>query len=165
MSTPPRALPTPPPSLLDSARSRLSTDRSGTVLETTGNASLPGSSSSAPVVDQAVDRADDDGMTSPTPPNSSDPSIRLASTSGASGASAQEGAEWVVVHRQMVELGVGRFWVEGDFGGPVLFRCVVPVIGDRAVSQHFEAEGDDLLSAARLALKRIALWRATEDLP
>ncbi|WP_152052280.1 hypothetical protein [Tautonia marina] len=65
----------------------------------------------------------------------------------------------------MEDLGVGRFWVEGEFGGPVIFRCVVPMIGDRAVSQHFEAEGDDLISAARVTLRRIALWRATEATP
>jgi hypothetical protein len=65
----------------------------------------------------------------------------------------------------MEELGVGRYWVEGAFGGPVVFRCVVPVVGDRAVSQHFEAEGDDLLTAAGDALRRIALWRATEPTP
>ncbi|RUL89373.1 hypothetical protein [Tautonia sociabilis] len=71
-------------------------------------------------------------------------------------------SEWSEIRRRMEELGVGRFWVEGEFGGPVTFRCVVPVIGDRAVSQHFEAEGQDLVSAAQDALRRIALWRATE---
>ena len=61
----------------------------------------------------------------------------------------------------MADLGVERYWVEGDFGGAVRFRCLVPVVGDQVVSQHFEAEADDLPTAARLALRRIALWRAT----
>jgi hypothetical protein len=40
---------------------------------------------------------------------------------------------------------------------------VIPLAGRRAVGQHFEAEGDDEIQAARTALKRITLWRATGD--
>jgi hypothetical protein len=62
----------------------------------------------------------------------------------------------------MRELGVGRYGIEGELGGRVRFHCVIPIAGRHAVGQQFEAEGDDELQAARTALRRVALWRATE---
>jgi hypothetical protein len=70
--------------------------------------------------------------------------------------------EWAEVRRSMRELGVSRYGIEGEPGGRVRFHCVIPLAGQRAVGQHFEAEGDDELAAARSALRRVALWRATE---
>ena len=71
-------------------------------------------------------------------------------------------ATWGDLRRRMKEMGVSRYWVEGEPGGQARFRCVIPVAGARAVAQHFEAEGDDDLQAADAALRRVALWRATE---
>jgi hypothetical protein len=52
--------------------------------------------------------------------------------------------------------------VEGEPGGRVRFRCVVPIDGQPAVAQQFEAEGPTLEEAAAATLLRIVLWRATE---
>ena len=70
--------------------------------------------------------------------------------------------DWGDLRRRMKALGVARYWVEGEPGGPSRFRCVIPTAGGRAVGQHFEAEGDDDLQAADAALGRVALWKATE---
>lgn len=70
--------------------------------------------------------------------------------------------EWADVRAAMRALGVSRYGIEGEPAGRVRFHCVIPLAGRRAVGQHFEAEGDDDLQAARAALKRVALWKATE---
>ena len=70
--------------------------------------------------------------------------------------------DWVEVRRELKALGVSRYGTEGDPLGKARFFCVIPLAGRRAVGQHFEAEGDDELQAARAAIKRVALWRATE---
>jgi hypothetical protein len=62
----------------------------------------------------------------------------------------------------MQALGVSRFNVEGEPGGRVVFACLIPLAGRQAVSQRFEAEGDTVVQAADAALRRIALWRATQ---
>ncbi len=71
-------------------------------------------------------------------------------------------AGWAELRRSMRELGVSRFVIEGEPGGRVRFHCLIPVAGSRAVAQHFEAEADDELQAAEVALRRVTLWRATE---
>ncbi len=71
-------------------------------------------------------------------------------------------SDWTAVRQAMKSLGVSRYGLEGELGGRVRFHCVIPLAGRRAVGQHFEAEGDDDLQAAQAALKRVALWRATE---
>jgi hypothetical protein len=70
--------------------------------------------------------------------------------------------DWAEIRRGLKAAGVSRYGMEGEPGGRVRFQCVIPVVGRRAVGQHFEAEGDDELQAARAVLKRITLWRATE---
>ena len=70
--------------------------------------------------------------------------------------------DWAGVRRALRELGVSRYGTEGEPGGRARFHCVIPLAGRRAVGQHFEAEGDDELQAARAALRRVALWRVTE---
>jgi hypothetical protein len=69
--------------------------------------------------------------------------------------------DWERIQGRLKELGVSRYWVEGHTEGPVLFRCLVPMVGGRVVSQHFEAEGDDAIQAAEVVLGRIALWKTT----
>ena len=73
--------------------------------------------------------------------------------------------DWTAVRRELKVLGVSRYGTEGEPSGRVRFHCVIPLAGRRAVGQHFEAEGDDELQAARAAIKRVALWRATEGEP
>ena len=70
--------------------------------------------------------------------------------------------DWSEVRRELKNLGVSRYGTEGEPSGKVRFHCVIPLAGRRAVGQHFEAEGDDELQAARAAIKRVVLWRATE---
>lgn len=184
-ATTPREFPEAPPSLLDFARRKLadrgmtgSEGQNGSPADATTSqkestrlaatdepsepiqAAAPNDSAAAPATNPFEAVASSPGE-KPPQPAAIDPSVRLASRS--SGPEGQ--TDWAEVRAQMEDLGVGRFWVEGEFGGPVIFRCVVPMIGDRAVSQHFEAEGDDLISAARVTLRRIALWRATEVSP
>ena len=85
-----------------------------------------------------------------------------ASGTNSNGSTTPKGQAWAELRRQMRELGVTRYWLEGDPDGPVQFRCVIPLAGQRAVGQQFEAEGADALQAADAALRRVALWRATE---
>jgi hypothetical protein len=66
------------------------------------------------------------------------------------------------LQRKMQTLGVTRFTIDGDPGGRVVFSCLIPLAGRQAVSQRFEAEGDDVVGAAQAALRRVALWRATQ---
>lgn len=70
---------------------------------------------------------------------------------------------WSDLRRKMADLGVSRYAIEGEPGGRVRFHCLIPLAGKRAVAQQFEAEGDDELQAASAALRRVALWRATEN--
>ena len=70
--------------------------------------------------------------------------------------------DWSEIRRSLRDAGVARYGIEGEPGGKVRFQCVIPLAGRRAMSQHFEAGGDDEIQAARAVLKRINLWRATE---
>ena len=85
----------------------------------------------------------------------------MAAGAGASTASATQG--WAQIRRKMADLGVSRYGFDGEPTGKVRFHCIIPVAGRRAVAQHFEAEGNDEMQAAELALRRVALWRATEN--
>jgi hypothetical protein len=73
------------------------------------------------------------------------------------------GGDWVVLERKMQSLGVSRFTIEGQPGGRVVFSCLIPLAGRQAVAQRFEAEGDDIVRTAQAAMRRIALWQATES--
>jgi hypothetical protein len=70
--------------------------------------------------------------------------------------------EWLDLRKRMKQVGVSRYWIEAEPGGSVRFRCIIPLAGTRAVAQQFEAEGEDEFQAADAALRRVALWRATE---
>lgn len=168
----------PPQSLFDAARSRIPA-RQVTQVSSAPDApeaqegSVDGQTATPPKHQSSAPPPNSDWSNSPDStaparpvlPSAEKPADSLVRDEGlqrVSGSDALSEGDWALVRRRMEELGIGRFWVEGEFGGPVVFRCLVPVVGDRAVSQHFEAEGDDLLSACQDALRRIALWRATE---
>ena len=72
------------------------------------------------------------------------------------------GNEWATLVSKMRTLGVIRFTVEGEPGGQVIFACLIPLAGRQAVTQRFEAAGDDVIQAASSALRRAILWRATQ---
>jgi hypothetical protein len=72
------------------------------------------------------------------------------------------GDEWTVLERKMQTLGVSRFMVEAEPGGRAVFSCLIPLAGRQAVAQRFEADGDDIIQAARATLRRIGLWRASQ---
>jgi hypothetical protein len=93
----------------------------------------------------------------PSSSSLSSPSSPVAPKSGVEG-----GDDWAIVQRKMQTLGVSRFTIDGDPGGRVVFSCLIPLAGRQAVSQRFEAEGDDVVGAAQAALRRVALWRATQ---
>lgn len=69
---------------------------------------------------------------------------------------------WGTLARKMQVLGISKFTIEGQPGGRVVFACLIPMAGRHAVSQRFEAEGEDAVAAARAALRRVALWRAAQ---
>lgn len=72
------------------------------------------------------------------------------------------GGDWGTLARKMQVLGISKFTIEGQPGGRVVFACLIPMAGRHAVSQRFEAEGEDAVAAARAALRRVALWRAAQ---
>jgi hypothetical protein len=80
---------------------------------------------------------------------------------GANSVEAKNG-EWALLVGKMQSLGVSSFTVEGEPGGHVVFACLIPLAGRQAVSQRFESSGDDVIQAARAALRRVVLWRATQ---
>jgi hypothetical protein len=71
--------------------------------------------------------------------------------------------DWAILRRKMQSLGVTHYTIDGQPGGRVVFSCLIPLAGRQAVSQRFEAEGDDDFLAAQAAMRRIALWRATRE--
>lgn len=95
-------------------------------------------------------------------PPSSTPAGSAPRTFGATG---ESGADWADLRRKMQSLGVTRYTIEGKPDGRVVFSCLIPLAGRQAVSQRFEAEGDDELQAAQVAIRRISLWRATRTSP
>lgn len=73
--------------------------------------------------------------------------------------------DWAALARKMQALGISRFTIEGQPGGRAVFSCLIPLAGRQAVTQRFEADGEDALQAARAALRRVALWRAAQPTP
>ncbi len=70
--------------------------------------------------------------------------------------------DWIVLQQKLQALNVSHFTIEGEPGGRILFSCLIPLAGRQAVTQRFEAEGDDVIQAMQATLRRIALWRATQ---
>jgi hypothetical protein len=71
--------------------------------------------------------------------------------------------DWALLRSKMQSLGVTHYTIDGQPGGRVIFSCLIPLAGRQAVSQRFEAEGDDEFQAGQAALRRIALWRAARE--
>jgi hypothetical protein len=126
-----------------------------------GWADVPGSAPAAAVLPGIAQSRPERPATLPVGPVVSAPPMRGPET-GSGESSASTAQAWIAVRHRMRELGVARYWLEGEPDGPVRFRCVIPLAGRRAVGQQFEAEGDDDLQAAEAALRRVALWKATE---
>jgi hypothetical protein len=129
----------------------------------------PPSSSMAPASALAATAAappDDPGVSATAPPTAptaaaipdltpphDDPAIRPAGL-------APNADSWPELSRQLALLEVTHYWVEGQPGGAVRFRCALAVSGEGTVTRQFEAEGDDLTAAAGTVLRRVALWQA-----
>jgi hypothetical protein len=95
----------------------------------------------------------------PLPPL--DSVTRLASLERPEASTPPASHDWAALRKKMKALGVARYTIEGEADGHVRFSCVIPVEGLKAVGHHFEAEADDEYQAAEAALKRVALWKAT----
>ncbi len=119
---------------------------------------LPPSTHDAASKDSSAPRDESILKTAVTPPVP----FAQPETSRAAENSSDPLGSWAAIDRRLRSLGVRQFWVEGQPGQPVRFRCVVPVIGRGAMSQMFEAEAANLEAAAGLVARRITLWKATE---
>jgi hypothetical protein len=95
--------------------------------------------------------------TSPNSPTAADPAVAAAGLSRAGGSDS-----WGEMREKLREAGVSRYWIEGEIGGGVRLRCLIPLAGQRAVGQQFEADGDSESQAAENVLRRIVLWKASE---
>lgn len=95
-----------------------------------------------------------------------DPSVAPAALAEPAAPAAEpSGGDWAEIRGKLTAAGVSRYTIEGEPGGRVVFACLIPLAGKQAVSQRFEAEGDDEFQAARAVLKRVNLWRATQAEP
>jgi hypothetical protein len=92
-----------------------------------------------------------------------DPVTRRASAVPVEPAAPGPSRDWTEIRARMKALGVARYAIDAELDGRVRFTCVIPVDGLRAVGHHFEAEGDDEAEAIEAALRRVALWKATEE--
>ncbi len=130
-------------------------------LPTTSKERDPGGAPPGPIASALVDP---DVNRTALPQDSGPPRLETApDPSPAAGARVPD--DWGAIRLKMHALGVARYGIEGEPNGRVRFHCVIPLAGRRAVGQQFEAEGADELEAAQTALRRVALWRATEHPP
>ena len=102
-----------------------------------------------------------------SPPASVSPALGLppVSLTGHGTSAPGSAQDWSALRLKMQSLGVTRYTIEGEPGGRVVFSCLIPLAGRQAVSQRFEAQGDDEFHAAQTAIRRIALWQATRQSP
>jgi hypothetical protein len=70
--------------------------------------------------------------------------------------------EWTRLESMMQSLGISHFIIEGEPSGRIIFACLIPLAGRQAVTQRFEANGENVIQAAHSALHRVILWRVTE---
>lgn len=99
-----------------------------------------GAQQAAPVKDDQVGRASFGGTTNEKLP---EPSTSVASNRA-----------WIEVETRMRSLGVVRYEVLGTPDGKKKFRCEIAIAG----APKFEADHDDLVQAAQMALKRVVLF-------
>lgn len=71
--------------------------------------------------------------------------------------------DWKTIESQMNRLGITRYTIEGNAKGRVIVRCEIAELGHPDVSRRFESEGADMIQAARAVMKRVSLWKLTED--
>lgn len=71
--------------------------------------------------------------------------------------------EWKVIQSQLIRLGVTRYIIEGNSKGRMIFRCEIAEPGHADICRRFEAEGTDMIDAARAVMKRVMFWKLTED--
>jgi hypothetical protein len=113
----------------------------------------------------AGDRARSEMMPLETAPSPSESPPSTGAGPGTPASPGVDAAGWAALRRKLQSVGVTRYTIEGEPGGRVVFSCLIPLAGRQAVSQRFEAEGDDEFQAAQAAIRRIALWRATRQAP
>ena len=65
--------------------------------------------------------------------------------------------QWSKLRQKLQELGVAQYTINGSSGGGVIFVCVIPLMGQQAISERFEAYGDDEFLAVQIAIRRIIL--------
>lgn len=115
-------------------------------------ASLSPAPSTGPLING---RAKADAITLETVPSASPANAPAGSTPSV--------GDWALLRRKMQTLGVTHYTIDGQLGGRVIFSCLIPLAGRQAVSQRFEAEGDDDFQAAQAAIRRITLWQAARE--
>ena len=95
-------------------------------------------------------------------PSPAKPSLSSTSQALSRRSSVNGNDTWPILEHKMQSLGVARYTIDGEPGGRVVCSCLIPLAGRQAVTQRFEAEGDDIIHAVQAALRRIALWRASQ---
>ena len=171
-----RSQPSPAPSSPKQARARALAQSPGREPIPTDTGVMPASAVSLPAPTRASNRSALDAAPAiidslaallPTNPPSSDSSSTPSTPSLTSAPKSIAGGtdHWAILEHKMQSLGVSRYTMEGEPGGRVVFSCLIPLAGRQAVAQRFEADGDDMVHAAQAALRRIALWRATQSSP
>jgi hypothetical protein len=129
----------------------------GVSVQDSASESSPSKTDSVPTVLESlaallpVDSPSSAHPSSPSPSPASTPKVLVNGTD-----------TWAVLERKMQSFGVIRYTIDGEPGGRVVFSCLIPLAGRQAVAHRFEAEGEDIIHAAQAALRRIALWRATQ---
>jgi hypothetical protein len=171
----PRSQPSPSSSLAKRARARALAESPGLEPIPSDPGVTPASAVSPPSTAHAPPRSASDAAPAiidslaallPSNSPSSDSSLSLASSTpppkSAPKSTTGGSDNWAILERKMQSLGVSRYTMDGEPGSRVVFSCLIPLAGRQAVSQRFEAEGDDMVHAAQAALRRVALWRATQ---
>ena len=61
--------------------------------------------------------------------------------------------EWTSLRQRLQKMGVTHYSIEGSPNGRVVFSCLIPLVSHQAVSERFEAEGDDEFDAIHNAIR------------
>lgn len=71
-------------------------------------------------------------------------------------------ASWALLESRMRAMGVTRFRIEGTPTRHIRCTCLIPLPGQQAISQWFEAAAGDISQTTRDVLCHMALWRASQ---